>query len=89
MSAPVANGASMEAGWNDGDIDDLLDRMLQQNAQEHSSLHRPDAAGELLPNIWSPGADVDVKIEVSMARLNAALAQCKAALWCAGPACSP
>ncbi|KAK9835310.1 hypothetical protein WJX81_000781 [Elliptochloris bilobata] len=61
----------MEVGWNDGDIDDLLDRMLQQNAQDHSNSHRPDAAGGLLPNIWSRGADIDVKIEDGVQTLQA------------------
>ncbi len=57
----------MEVGWNDGDIDDLLDRMLQQNAQDQSHTARPSAGGELLPNIWSPPSDIDVKIEVGAA----------------------
>lgn len=70
----MASGSGQEVGnWRleDGDLDDLLERMLQQNAQDQSHTHRLDATHDLLPNIWSPVSDVDVKVEVGTARLSA------------------
>ena len=54
----------METGWNQGDIDDFVDRLLQHGVQDPSDAHALEAADDLAPNVWSTSVDADICLEV-------------------------
>ena len=54
----------METGWNQGDIDEFVDRLLQHGVRDPSDAHALQAASDLVPNAWSTSVDADISLGV-------------------------
>ena len=63
----------MHTGWNHGDFDEFLDRLLQQSGQEDGHAPHLESGGVLMRNVTPSASAAGVAPQVRMTQLAGTL----------------
>lgn len=63
----------MHTGWNHGDFDEFLDRLLQQSGQEDTHAPQLETGGVLMRNVTPTASTAGLAPQVRMSQLAGSL----------------